>query len=317
MGGPHVHDAVTAGEAMGLLLAESAIPLRRADRFVRSVAGSESNVAVGLARLGHSVAFCGRVGTDAAGGWVRDTLRAEGIDVQSLRDDPDRPTGLLVRDSPAAGRPVSVAYYRSGSAATALSTSDVDEQQIASARLLFVSGITAMLSPTAADFVDRLLCVAAAAGVHIAFDPNVRLRLADVAQWRRMYARFAGRVDTLLLSNDELDLLQLPTDPARLLQGRTSCVVVTRAADGATATTRDGTTGVGARPVAVADPVGAGDAFTAGWLSGWLRGVRPADALREAAAVASLVVGVPTDIAGLPHARERDHVLLQGGDVDR
>ena len=310
-------DAVTAGEAMGLLLAESATPLRRADRFVRSVAGSESNVAIGLTRLGHTVAFCGRIGTDAAGGWVRDTLRAEGVDVRALHDDPDRPTGVLLRDSPAAGRPVSVSYYRTGSAASALSIRDVDEDLIASARLLFVSGITAMLSPPAEDFVDHLLSVATRAGVHVAFDPNVRLRLAGAAQWRRAYTRFAGRMDTLLVSHEELDLLALPTDPARLLQGRTTTVVVTHGAGGATATTASRTVRVGARAVAVADPVGAGDAFTAGWLSAWLRGLPPAGALREAAAVASLVVGVPTDIAGLPTPRERDQVLRPGGDVDR
>ena len=310
-------DAVTAGEAMGLLLAESATPLRRADRFVRSVAGSESNVAIGLARLGHSVAFCGRVGADAAGGWVRDTLRAEGVDVRALHEDPDRPTGVLLRDSPAAGRPVSVSYYRAGSAASALSRRDVDGELVASARLLFVSGITAMLSPPAEDFVDQLMAVATMAGVHVAFDPNVRLRLSAAAQWRRVWTRFAGRMDTLLVSDEELDLLELPADPARLLRGRTTTVVVTHGARGATATTAGGTVRVGARPVAVADPVGAGDAFTAGWLSAWLRGLPPADALREAAAVASLVVGVPTDIAGLPTPRERDQVLLPGGDVDR
>ncbi|MER7007627.1 sugar kinase [Dactylosporangium sp. NPDC000555] len=310
-------DVVTAGEAMGLLLAESATPLRRADRFVRSVAGSESNVAIGLARLGHSVAFCGRIGADAAGGWVRDTLRAEGVDVRALLEDPDRPTAVLLRDSPGTGRPVSVSYYRSGSAASALSTADVDEELVASARLLFVSGITAMLSPSAEDFVDRLMSVATRAGVHVAFDPNVRLRLAGAEQWRRAYARFATRMDTLLVSGEELDVLQLPADPARLLRGRTTTVVVTHGAGGATATTAEGTDRVGARAVAVADPVGAGDAFTAGWLSARLRGLPSAGALREAAAVASLVVGVPTDIAGLPTPRERDQVLLPGGDVDR
>ena len=310
-------DAVTAGEAMGLLLADAATPLRRADRFVRSVAGSESNVAIGLARLGHTVAFCGRVGTDAVGGWVRDTLRADGVDVRALDEDPDRPTGVLLRDSPAAGRPVSVAYYRADSAASALSPGDVNEQLVASARLLFVSGITALLSPSAGDFVDRLIAVATGAGVHVAFDPNVRLRLAEVAQWQRSYARFAGRMDTLLISDEELALLELPHEPARLLRGRTTTVVVTHGANGATATTAAGTVRVGARAVAVADPVGAGDAFTAGWLSGWLRGLPPIDALREAAAVASLVVSQPSDIAGLPTARERDQVLLPGADVDR
>lgn len=306
-----------AGEAMGLLLAESGTPLRRADRFVRSVAGSESNVAIGLARLGHDVTFCGRIGTDAVGGWVRDTLRAEGVDVRALHDDPDRPTGLLMRDHPTGGRPVSVSYHRGGSAASALSTRDVDEELVASARLVFVSGITAMLSPSAEDFVDHLLAVATRAGAHVAFDPNVRLRMAGVERWRQTYRRFAGRMDTLLVSDEELGLLELPDDPARLLEGRTTTVVVTHGADGATATTAGGTVRVSARAVVVADPVGAGDAFTAGWLSAWLRGLSPADGLREAAAVASLVVSVPTDIAGLPTSRERDHILKAGGDVDR
>jgi 2-dehydro-3-deoxygluconokinase len=93
--------------------------------------------------------------------------------------------------------------------------------------------------------------------------------------------------------------------------------VVTRGAHGASVTTAAGTTSVGARAVTIVDPVGAGDAFTAGWLSAWLRGGSVSDALREAATVASLVVSVPTDIAGLPTARERDHVMRSGGDVDR
>ncbi|MFI5910090.1 sugar kinase [Dactylosporangium sp. NPDC051541] len=315
-------DVLTAGEAMALLLAEDAVPLGRAERFARSVAGSESNVAIGLARLGHTVAFCGRVGADAAGGWVRDTLRAEGVDVTALHTDPRRPTGLLLRDRPAGGRPVSVAYYRTGSAATALAPADVDEARVATARMVFVSGITAMLSPSAADFTDRLIAAASAAGVPVAFDPNVRLRLAAAEDWRRMYARFAGRMDTLLLSGEELRRLGLApdarTDPAGLLSGRTTTVVVTHGAAGATATTAAGTVHAAASPVSALDPVGAGDAFTAGWLSARLRGLPPADALREAAAVAALVVAVPTDIAGLPTPAERDRLLSTGGDdVDR
>lgn len=237
--------------------------------------------------------------------------------MRALHDDPDRPTGVLLRDCPGAGRTVSVSYYRTGSAASALSSLDVDEHLVASARVLFVSGITAMLSPSAEDFVDHLISVAIRAGVHVAFDPNVRLRLAEAAAWRRAYSRFAGRMDTLVVSIEELGLLDLPPDPAKLLGARTTTVVVTHGSGGATATTTGGTVRVGARRIAVADPVGAGDAFTAGWLSGWLRDLPPAAALREAAAVASLVVGVPTDIAGLPTSQELQQILLPGGDVDR
>ena len=134
-------DVWTGGEAMGLLLAGGARTLRRADGFVRGVAGSESNVAVGLARLGHRVAFGGRVGADPVGGWVRDTLRAEGVGLDGLITDPALPTGILLRDSPLAG-PVSVSYYRSGSAGAAVDAGDVHADTISGARAVFLSGIT-------------------------------------------------------------------------------------------------------------------------------------------------------------------------------
>jgi 2-dehydro-3-deoxygluconokinase len=308
---------VTVGEACALLLAESGTPLRQADRFRRSVAGSESNVAIGLARLGHRVAFCGRVGDDAAGAWVRDTLRAEGVGTRALLTDPARPTGLILRDSPH-GRPVSVNYHRRGSAASSLCPQDLDPDLIARSAVVFVSGITGMLSASAARCVDHLLDVAAAAGVHVAFDPNVRLRLAGAQQWRDAFARYRDRIDTLLIGDGELDLLGLGSDPAALLSDRTRTVVVKRGPEGASVTTGETTLHAPARPVPVVDPVGAGDAFDAGWISAWLRDLPIRSALAEAVTVASLVVSAATDITGLPTAAERDRILrAQGADVDR
>jgi 2-dehydro-3-deoxygluconokinase len=311
--GPEVF---TAGEAMGLLLAHGFEPLRRADRFIRGVAGAETNVAVGLARLGHRVAFAGQVGADAVGGWVHDVLRAEGIDTHSLITNPSLPTGLLLRDSPHARR-ISVSYYRSGSAGAALGPGDVPVDVIAGARAVFLSGITTMLSTEAARFADRVLGVAGEAGVPIFFDPNVRLRLADRENWRGIRT-YLNRIDTLLIGQEELALLDLPDDPAELLSDRLRTVVVKRGAEGATATTADGTCCETANPVPVVDPVGAGDAFCAGWISAWLRGKSVPESLREANAVASFVVTTATDLAGLPTAEERAWAL-QGGrtDVDR
>jgi 2-dehydro-3-deoxygluconokinase len=88
-------DVVTFGEAMALLLAEPGVPLRRATTFRRQVAGAESNVAVGLARLGHRVGWFGRVGAGAFGDAVLATPRAEGIDVSRAVVDGTAPTGLL------------------------------------------------------------------------------------------------------------------------------------------------------------------------------------------------------------------------------
>jgi 2-dehydro-3-deoxygluconokinase len=316
-GEPMSVEVFTAGEAMALLLAEDRQPLRRADRFLRSVAGSESNVAIGLARLGHRVAYCGRVGVDAPGGWVRDALQAESVDTSGLLSDPVRSTGLILRDSPAS-RPISVSYYRRDSAGAALGPSDVRPEVIARASVVFLSGITVMLSDSSEQFVGRVLDIAAEAGVPVVFDPNVRLRLASRQEWCTRLGRYLDRVDTLLIGNDELTLLDLPDDPARLLTERRTTVVVKRGASGATACTSAGTVHVPGRKVEALDPIGAGDAFCAGWISAFLRKRTVQESLREAAAVASLVVATLTDTAGAPSAVERDWALQENGsDVDR
>lgn len=310
-------EVVTAGEPMALMLAEGQRPLRDADRFIRSVAGSESNVAIGLARLGHSVAFAGRIGADAAGEWVRHALRADGVDTRWLRDDPGHPTGLILRDYPA-GRPVSVSYYRTNSAPSALAPGDADPDLIAGCRVLFVTGITAMLSSSAAGFVDRAVDLAREAGAHVVFDLNVRLRLGDGPGWRAVLHRYAGRADTLLIGQDELDAIGERADPRNFLTGRTGTVLLKRGAAGASVFTGDLALESAARTVPVVDPVGAGDAFATGWISGLLRALSPADALREAILVASLAVAAATDTGGLPTAAERDRLLgAEGADVDR
>jgi 2-dehydro-3-deoxygluconokinase len=304
-------DLYTAGEAMALLLADDQVPLRHAMSFQRSVAGSESNVATGVARLGHRVAFAGRIGQDAAGEWVRDALRVEGIDTNGLITDPRRPTALLLRDRPA-GRPVTVAYYRSASAGAALSPQDLCPEAVAAARCVFVSGITAMLSPDAAGYVRQLLAVARDAGVPVLFDPNVRLKLGAIEAWRDHFDYALPYIDTLLAGERELAILG--GDPAALCRRRVQTVVVKRGSAGASVYTANDVIHHGARPVPVVDPVGAGDAFDAGWISALLRGLGPAASLREAAAVASFVVAAPTDTLGLPSAEERDSAL--GEDPD-
>src|SRR4051794_27707730 len=156
-------DVVTFGEAMALLLAEPAVPLRRALSFRRQVAGAESNAAVALARLGHPVGWFGRVGADAFGDAVLGTLRAEGIDLSRVVRDATAPTGLIARDCSAA-RPTEVAYYRRGSAGSRLAPSDVDGEYLARSRWLHVTGITPVLSPSASAATTAAVEAARGAG---------------------------------------------------------------------------------------------------------------------------------------------------------
>jgi 2-dehydro-3-deoxygluconokinase len=313
-------EVVTGGEAMIALIAGSDTPLASARQFDALIAGAESNLAIGLARLGHRVAFFGRVGADVFGERIRRELRGEGVDVAELHTDPERPTGLLFRDT-VVGSPITVHYARAGSAATATSVDDVPRALIERARALHVTGITAALSEGAFQATLTAMQVARQAGVQVSLDPNVRLRLASPDRWAVLMDALAREADVVLTGEDEAEHFAPGVDAVGWFGDRgVSRVVLKQGADGAT---EHDLTGAGhteqrpARTVPLVDPVGAGDAFDAGWLSGWLRGLGPGDRLREACAVASLVVATRGDSTGLPSTGVRDRVLAEGADVER
>ncbi|WP_043486541.1 MULTISPECIES: sugar kinase [Streptomyces] len=306
--GPEV---VTCGETMLLLLAEPGVPLEQAVHFRRSVAGAESNVATGLARLGHSARWLGRVGADPAGQAVLRELRADGVDVAFAGVDEQAPTGLLLRDSHPQ-RAIDVQYYRSGSAGSRLAPEHISAEAVSGARLVHISGITPMLSPTAAAATDRLIELARAAGAKVSFDPNVRRKLGGAAQWAQTAGPLLREAELVLAGEGELELLtgrSADEAAAELLDGRARTVVIKRADHSATAVTADGRWDQPPYPVPVADPVGAGDAFAAGYLSGRLRGLPEPRALAEGACVAALVVQTATDTDGLPSAAGRERAL--------
>lgn len=314
-------EVVLCGEAMLLMVAEPGVPLERAVAFRRSVAGAESNVAAGLARLGHRARWIGRVGDDPAGRAVLAQLRADGVDVAYAEVDPGAPTGLLLRDSHPV-RAIDVQYHRAGSAASRLTPQALRPETVAGARLVHVSGITAMLSESALRATVRLMELARAAGAAVCVDPNVRLRLAPAERWRAVVGPLLHRADLVLAGEDELGVLDTGGgDPGRavrrLLASGVSGVVVKHRDKSATFTTADGTWGPQpAYPVPLVDPVGAGDAFAAGFLSGRLRGIPPARALAEGAAVAALAVQCVTDVDGLPDRTGLDRALA-GFEGDR
>jgi len=314
--GPEV---VTCGEAMLLLLAEPGIPLDRAVHFRRSVAGAESNVAAGLARLGHAVRWLGRVGADPAGEAVLRELRADGVDVSQAVVDEHAPTGLLLRDSHP-HRAIDVQYYRMGSAASRLTPDEIGPDALDGARMLHISGITPMLSPTAAAASRRLVELAREAGAKVSFDPNVRRKLGGANQWAQTAGPLLREADLVLAGEDELEMLTAQSaDEAalELLEGGTQEVVIKRADHSATVITSDGRWQQSPHAVPVVDPIGAGDGFAAGYLSARLRGLSEPRALSEAACVAALVVQAASDTDGLPSAFARDRALAEivsGGD---
>ena len=108
-------DVVCLGETMAVLSPPDPRPLADQPVLRLSVGGAESNVACGLAALGHRTAWLSRVGDDAFGQRIRAELAARGVEVGGVGVDPVRPTGVYFKDpAPGATRAL---YYRSGSAA--------------------------------------------------------------------------------------------------------------------------------------------------------------------------------------------------------
>ncbi|WP_062206537.1 sugar kinase [Streptomyces sp. NBRC 109706] len=317
-------DVVVCGEAMTLLLAEPGVPLEHATTFRRSIAGAESNVAAGLARLGYASRWLGRVGDDPAGRAVLSKLRSDGIDTSYAVVDPSGYTGMLVRDSHPS-RAIDVQYYRAGSAASRLDPDELPPAALGGARLLHLTGITPMLSDSARRATERLLELADEQGVPVSLDPNVRFKIGSADRWREVVAPLLERVDLVLAGEDELELLlpgrSLRTAVEGLLAAGAGTVVVKHRDKAASCHTADGVWRQDAFTVPVVDPVGAGDAFAVGFLDGRLSELPPQRALAQGAAVAALVVQCANDTDGLPDRAGLDRALHsfvhQGESVNR
>ncbi len=289
------------GETMLLLTGEPGMSLELTDSFRASTAGAETNVAVGLSRLGHRARWLGRLGNDAIGHSVLRRLRAEGIELDDVVLDSGAPTGVLIRDVHP-GREIQVGYYRSGSAASRWSADDVRREVLTDVDLVHLTGITAMLSPAALGATRRLIELTRAAGVPLSIDPNIRLRVAPIEAWRETMLPLLCQASTVLAGSDELEMLG--TTAAQLLAEGVEIVVLKESDKSVTAHSASAEVRQPAHVVAAQDSVGAGDAFAAGYLSGVLEDLPLADCLARGAKVASFVVQTIGDVEGLPRRGE-------------
>ncbi|MEW2426605.1 sugar kinase [Micromonospora sp. NPDC047644] len=298
-------DLLTLGETMAAFRTTG--PLRLGGTAGISVAGSESNVAIGVARLGHRAAWIGVTGADEPGELVRRTLRAEGVDLTWARVDRTAPTGLILFENRVADI-FRVTYHRAGSAGSRLGPADVArafDVPGSPPRLLHVTGITCALGVGPYQAVVEAVRRARAAGSTICLDVNHRNRLWSVADAAAALRPLLASIDLVIASDDELAVLTDATDPASaLLSAGVTEVVVKHGADGATSHSATGTLHRPARTVPVVDTVGAGDAFVAGLLSGWLDGVDASARLDRAVTTGAFAVATRGDWEGLPDRAE-------------
>lgn len=298
---------LTFGESMAALHGEG--PLRLAGGMQLSIAGTESNVAIGLARLGHQAEWIGRLGDDELGRLVLRTLRAENVDVSHVIVDGSAPTGLLLFEHRIADI-TNVSYYRAGSAGSGICADDVAHRLTDDVAALHVTGVTAALGNTAAEAIAGCVEIARRRGIPVSLDVNFRSRLWSAATARETLRPLVSQVEILFGSEDEVMLVaadgstDIDTAAQQIIADGTGTVVVKRGGAGATAYTIDGKLNVPARRVPVVDVVGAGDAFVAGYLSGRLDGLDIAGCLERGVVLGAFAVSRIGDWEALPSRAE-------------
>lgn len=299
-GSPAV-EVAAVGETMVVLCPTPGEPLEHAERVAVSVGGAESNVAGYLARLGHRTTWVSRVGDDPFGRAVVRHVAAAGVGVDQVYVDPDAPTGLYLKDPGPEG--TAVHYYRAGSAASRMTPATLADPALAGARVLHLSGITAALSASCRELVTHAVTDRPLTGALVSFDVNHRARLWSAEQAAPVLRDLADRCDLVFVGQDEAETLWGTTDPSavrQLLPGPET-VVVKDGAVGATALGRDAApVFVPAPRVTVVEPVGAGDAFAAGYLAGLLRGLDPVRRLRLGHLMAAQALTSSGDNAPVP-----------------
>lgn len=304
---------VCLGETMAMLTPEPGIALESADLLELRNGGAESNVALGFAAMGLDTHWVSRVGQDGFGARIVAELSAHGVGVSGVEADPARPTGLYVKVPGTASAPASVIYYRRGSAASAMGPQLLDEPRVAEllarTSLVHVSGITAALSEDCLALLETLLSRPRA--FRVSFDVNWRAPLWR-GRDRSVLRSLAGRADVVLVGRDEAEHAFGTGDEAELrrLLPDPDVVVIKNEAISAIALERGGArTEVPALAVDVVEPVGAGDSFAAGYLSGILLGLGQRASLRRGHVAAACTLTVNGDRGPLPAPSLLEEIL--------
>jgi 2-dehydro-3-deoxygluconokinase len=190
------------------------------------------------------------------------------------------------------------------------------------ARVLYVSGITPALSAGCLELFRFVLSDAKARGIPVWLDPNYRRKLWPPEAFRETLVPLLASVDTILPSLAEGEMLTGKVEAGevacRLMGMGVSNVVIKAGEEGAVAYTPGET--VSAPPFGlerVVDPIGAGDGFAAGYLSGWLEGIGVEERLRRGHAVAAHVCLTRGDWEGLPTRGQVERFLARQVEADR
>jgi fructokinase len=295
------------------------VTLAEARTFLKAPGGAPANVAVGVARLGVSSGFIGKVGDDPFGHHLADVLRDAGVDVSQVRFDAEARTALAFVSLTAEGER-DFMFYRHPSADMRHRPDEIDDAVVRAASILHVGSIS-LIGESSALATRHAVRVAREAGTLVSYDPNLRLPLWPSAEAAAEGIRsLLPYADVIKVSDEEVAFLTGSDDlaAARELRPATcSLLLVTRGDAGVDYLLPDGEGSVPGFEVEIHDTTGAGDAFTAAVLAALARSpdlTRDRAALeatlRRANAFAALTITRPGAIPAMP-SRERLEAFLR------
>jgi 2-dehydro-3-deoxygluconokinase len=298
-------DVVTFGEAMTMFIANQPGALHEVSQFTRELAGAETNVAIGLARLGLSAGWASKLGNDAFGKFVLDRMKNENVNIDHVWFDDKYPTGFQLKSKVLEGDP-EVQYFRKGSAASHLNIADFKEEYFLAAKHMHMTGIPLAISEEAREFANHALAFMKKNGRTVSFDTNLRPSLwSSQEEMVKHINEAAFQADYVLPGIAEGEILTGFNDPRDIasfyLDRGVKLVVIKLGGAGAfyKTTSEEGTV-PGFKVEKIIDTVGAGDGFAVGVISGLLDGLNIKEAVIRGNAIGSLAVQAPGDNDGYP-----------------
>ena len=247
------------------------VTLAAAPGFVKAPGGAPANVAVGLAKLGIDAGFIGKVGEDAFGDFLRETLAQNRVNTDSLIADATARTTLAFVATRSDGMK-DITFYRHPGADIQLSPDELDTDAIQSAALFHYGSVSLSHSPSREATLEAIQA-AKTGGALLSYDANLRLMLWDDADdAKRWIWEVMPYADVVKISEEEWEFIMgdvsFATGAKRILEQQgASLVVVTLGEKGCYYTNGSAEGAVDGFAAKVVDTLGAGDAFVAAMLS--------------------------------------------------
>ena len=311
-------ELITVGRvSVDLYADEAGAGFQEPQRFVKSIGGTATNVAVAAARLGHRTAVITKVGDDPFGEYVRAKLVSFGVDVRFVGTEPGLRTPLAFAALTPPEDPELLFYRQPKAPDMQLRPGDVDADVVRRANVFWVAG-SAMAEEPARSMISELL-VARARAPHTVLDLDYRPVLwTDPAEARQIIGGAIDHATVAIGNRAECEIAVGTRDPdeaaRRLLARGLEIAVVKLGGDGVLVATSDGSAVVPPQPVEVVCGLGAGDAFGGAFVHGLLSGWPPEQTVAYANAAGAIVASRLLCADAMP---TNDEILTTLGSAQR